>query len=233
MTAAAEKRATIARLRADLSTQSPLEADPFAAAAETGPLARLLGPAWRPGGTVELVGPEPAALTLAAWLAARRDGPAVVIDPAESVFPRALKALGLDPRRVATVRPPDKRLALWALEQALRCAAVAATLGRIGPTLATTAARRLKLAAEAGGGIGLIVRPAAREPPFGDARLKVRPVRSERKDTLCPRWEVEAVYVRGGREGQRCVVEVLPDARLVPVAPELVRAAGPGRRLGG
>jgi protein ImuA len=226
----ADRRATIAQLRAKLSAHvRPPETDP---AFEVGPLARLLGPAWRPGGTVELVGPEPAALTLAAWLAARRDGPAVVIDPAGSLFPRALRAIGLDPRRVVTVRPPDRRLALWALEQVLRCAAVAATLARLGPALSPTAARRVKLAAEHGGGVGLIVRRSAREPPFGDARLKVRPVRSEGTDTLRPRWEVEAVYVRGGREGERCVVEATSDARLILAPAELERPTAARRRFG-
>src|SRR5688572_11848544 len=130
---AADRRATIAQLRARL--RSDLRPPEAGAAGEVGPLARLLGPAWRPGGTAELCGPEPATLTLAAWLAARRGGPAVVIDPSGGLFPRAMRVLGLDPRRVATVCPPDRRLVLWALEQALRCPAVAATLCRIGPSL--------------------------------------------------------------------------------------------------
>jgi protein ImuA len=226
----ADRRATIARLRAKLSSHArPPEGE---TAFECGPLAFLIGPAWRPGGMVELVGPEPATLTFAAWLAARRGGPAVVIDLGGGLFARGLAAAGLDPRRVATVRPPDRRLALWALELSLRCAAVAATLARLGPTLATTAARRIKLAAEAGGGVGIVARPAAREPPFGDVRLRVRPVVAGRKDTLCPRWEVEAVYQRGGREGGRCVVEATSDARLILAPAALERPTAAGRRFG-
>jgi protein ImuA len=225
------RQATIQQLRAKLSA-ALYDADSLRFSGDIGPLAPLLGPAWRAGGTAELCGPEPATLTLAAWLAAQRKGPAVLIDPTGTVSPQALALLGLDLKRIATVQPTPA-LALWALEQALRCPAVATTLCRIGPRLATNAARRIKLAAEVGGGIGLAVRPAAREPPFADARLVVRPVRSEGRETLCPRWEIEAVYVRGGTEGLRCVVEVTTDARLVLAPASLVRAADSRRRVGG
>ena len=225
------RQATIRTLRAKLSA-ALYDVDSAFFSGEIEPLAPLLGSAWRAGGTAELCGPEPATLTLAAWLAAQRKGPAILIDPTGAVSPHALALLGLDLKRIATVQP-SQRLTLWAMEQALRCPAVATTLCRIGPRLATTAARRIKLAAEAGGGVGLAVRPAAREPPFADARLVVRPVRSEGQETLCPRWEVEAVYVRGGTEGLRCVVEVTADARLMLAPASLVRAADTRRRVSG
>lgn len=157
----------------------------------------------------------------------------MLIDPPGNPCPDAFEKLGLDPRRLVLIRPTDRRLVLWAAEQALRCRAVGATICRVGPRLDPVAARRLRLAVEAGGGLGLLVRPAAREPPFSDVRLAVRPVRSGSKETLCPRWEVETVYVRNGREGERCVVEVTTDARLVLAHPELARAAGRPRRVGG
>jgi protein ImuA len=193
----------------------------------------LLGPAWRAGGTAELCGPEPASLSLAAWLATRREGPVVLVDATGDVYSRGIKEMGLDPRQFITVRPANERLTLWALEQSLRCPAVATTLCRLGPRLATTVARRIKLAAEAGGGVGLLIRPIAREPPFTDARVKVRPVRSQSRETLCPRWEVESLYIRNGREGERCVVEVTADARLVLAPSELARTADSRRRFGG
>jgi len=225
------RRATIAGLRARLA--ATLRTTTETRSAEIGPLTTLLGSAWRSGGTVELVGPEPATLMLAAWLAARREGPVVLIDSAGDIAPQGLMTLGLDPRRLVMVRSADKRLALWTAEQALRCPAVAATLCRIGPRLATTAARRLKLAAEAGGGMGFVVRSSAREPPFADARLKVRPIASASRETLCPRWEAEALYVRNGTEGLRRVVEVTADASLVLIPAELARATGSCSRVGG
>ena len=228
----ADRRATIRTLQAQLAALAPA-ASRDEAVDEAGPLTGLLGPAWRSGGMVELCGPDPVTLSLAAWLAARRDGPVVLIDPAGKPCADAFAALRLDPQRLLIVRPQEGRLVLWAAEQSLRCAGVAATICRVGPRLGTVTTRRLKLASEAGGGIGLVVRPAAREPPFADARLLVRPVRSEGTETLCPRWEVNAVYVRGGTEERSCVVEVTADARLVSVASELARTAGSRRRVGG
>lgn len=228
----ADRRATIRTLQAQLAALAPM-ASRDEAAEDAGPLAELLGPARRPGGMVELCGPEPVTLSLAAWLAARRDGPVVLIDPAGEPCADAFAALGIDPQRLLIVRPQERRLVLWAAEQSLRCTGVAATLCRVGPRLGMVTARRLKLAAEAGRGIGLIVRPAAREPPFADARLQVRPIPSEGTETLRPRWDINAVYVRGGTEEPSCVVEVTADARLVSVASELARTAGPRRRVGG
>lgn len=182
ITTAAEKRSLITQLRAKLRS-SCLRTEAGVEAGELGPLAALAGDGWRSGGTLELCGPEPSALTLAIWLAGRRDGPVVLIDPPGEPCPAAFRALGLDPGRVVTVRPKGHRLVLWAAEQALRSRSVAATLCRVGPRLHPVAARRLKLAAEVGQGIGLLVRASAREPPFADARLAVRPVWSDAEET--------------------------------------------------
>src|SRR5690606_33206902 len=143
--------------------------------ADLGPLEPLVRSGWRAGGVIELVGSEPAGLTLLAWLAARgQKARIVLIDPTGLAYPPALAALGLDIEQLLVVRPADHRLALWTAEQSLRCPGVAATLCRLGPKVSTTALRRLKLAAEAGEGLGLFFRPAAREPPFSDVRLTVR-----------------------------------------------------------
>ena len=228
---AGERASTLARLRASMRRTERTEESPLAS--EAGPLDRALGPGWRAGGTTELCGPGAAALTLAAWLAARAEpGRILLIDPEGTAHPAAFEAIGLKPARLVLVRPADRWLALWAAEQALRCPGVAVTLCRLGPRLGTVVPRRLKLAAEAGGGMGLFVRPAAREPPFSDVRLVVRPVPSEGKDTLRPRLEVEAVYQRGGTEGVRCVVELSADARLVSVPAAVARPAGPRLRIG-
>jgi protein ImuA len=232
MAIAADRRATIARLRGELRKCERIESGSREDVTVLGPLG-LLGASLRPGCLVEFVGHEPGGLTLAALLVAETAGRVILIDPKETVSPAALRLCGFDLSRLLVVRPADERLALWAAEQALRCKGVATTVCRFGPRLGTTVARRLKLASEAGGGFGLAVRAVAREPPFGDVRLAVRPLPSEGTETLRPRWEVESVYVRGGREGERCVVEVTTDARLVPAPSELARATGPGRRIGG
>lgn len=196
------------------------------------PLTPILGAAWKPGGTAEFCGPPGATTTLAGWLTARTTGRVVLVDGEEILHPPAFQGLGLESARLLLVRPPDRRLAVWAAEQALRCPGVAATVCRLGPRIGTTIPRRLKLAAEAGGGMGFFLRAAAREPPFSDARIVVRPLASEGKETLNPRLEIEAVYLRGGMEGVRCVVELSADARLVSLPAAVARPAVPRLRIG-
>ena len=240
---ATDRPQTLARLRAALARNQaqPTTADALPVLPQ--PLAPLLGLAWRAGGLAEFVGAQPSGLMLAAALAARAgNGTVLVVDPAGQVSAAGLAGLGIPLDRLLFVRPgatgrlttnqsrgTGGNAALWATEQALRCNGLTATLALLD-RLDTTAARRLKLAAEAGGGLGLLVRSGLpREPPFADVRLIVRPVRSEASETLRPRLELEAVYQRNGREGVRCLVEFTADARLVSVASQLARPAAARR----
>jgi len=94
------------------------------------------------------------------------------IDPPHVPYAAGLYASGVDLAHTLIVRPRDERERLWALEQALRAGTCAAVLGWPGD-LDTTAARRLQLAAEAGGCLGFLFRaPAVRnEPSFASLRL--------------------------------------------------------------
>jgi len=96
--------------------------------------------------------------------------------------------------RLLVARPSRDDDEIWTIEQALRCAGVAAVVAWPRPTAVwmaasgrrpryglqqwTTALRRWQLAARAGGGVGLFVRPAAaiREPSWAEARLVVTPL---------------------------------------------------------
>jgi hypothetical protein len=132
-----------------------------------------------------------AALALAATCRDLPDGRAlVVVDPQREFYPPAVAPWGVDLARVVVVRPERaapaggiadpscvSTEALWALEQALRCRGVGAVFCRWGP-LDDRAARRLQLASEHGGGVGVLVRPACyrRQPSWADVRLLVQPV---------------------------------------------------------
>lgn len=134
------------------------------------------------------------AVTLSLSVAARaleEGGACVVIDPGQKFYPPAAAELGIPLERMIVVRPSGPRLTLWAWEQALRFRGVAVTLGEMGP-LSDRPFRRLQLAAEAGGGLGFLVRPAAcrAEPSWAAVRLGVSALPSAELDR---RWRVEAL----------------------------------------
>lgn len=107
----------------------------------------------------------------------------VFVTPPALPYAPALVRHGIDPARVLLVRGVDGASAAWAAEQALRspaCGAVLLWAARI----ADRALRRLQLAAEVGGGLGVLFRspPVPRSPaalrlalaPAGEAlRVKV------------------------------------------------------------
>ena len=79
-----------------------------------------------------------------------------------------LARYGIDPVRLLIAQCRDENEVLWSFEEALRCRGVACAVAEIG-RLDLLASRRLQLAAEAGGGAGLILRP---EPdPLPNAAL--------------------------------------------------------------
>jgi protein ImuA len=75
---------------------------------------------------------------------------------------------GLSLDRLLILRVTHPRDALWAFEEALRCPALAATLAELpedGAAADPVATRRLSLAAQAGGGLGLLLRQRATPMP--------------------------------------------------------------------
>jgi len=137
------------------------------------------------GTLVEWLGAQGgAAGTLAAIVArqACRDGAAlVVVDPcsrhtscAVACYPPALANLGFDFAQIIFVRPQNRKDYLWALNQSLACRGVGAVLSW-PQALDDRAFRGLQLAAEKGGGLGLLVRPvhARGQPTWSEVRLWV------------------------------------------------------------
>ncbi len=90
-----------------------------------------------------------------------------------------LMAFGLDPDRILLVDGANDAQVLWAMEEALRSTAVTAVVGEV-ERLDLFRSRRLHLAAETGGGVGLLLRPAATllEPSAAVTRWRVRPAPS-------------------------------------------------------
>ncbi len=135
-----------------------------------------------PGGAVtEILSPFDGvgATTLAlraAVAAAQRSRPVVVVDTRGDFYPPAMWRLGMEVDRllVIRVRRPDE--VVWAVDQSLRCSAVAAVVAAV-PRLDDAASRRLQLAAENGGGVAILLRPDSRgRHSFAAVQMRVEPV---------------------------------------------------------
>jgi protein ImuA len=133
------------------------------------------------------------------WIASGRD--------ALLAWPPGLARCGLDPARLVIVRAERWADALWAMEEALRCPAVTGALlavdsGEAGGRLDLTATRRLQLAAEAGGALGLLLRPEAASAEHTAAVTRWRVGSLGAGHGLDdPRWQLELLRARGGRPG--------------------------------
>jgi hypothetical protein len=184
-------------------------------------------------------GPGSGTETLTWKLASHLRGTLIVVDAGEHFYPPAAAALGVPLAETIVVRPRRDDEYLWAIEQALRCRGVAVVLTRM-QRLESRQFRRLQLAAEQGGTVGILLRPANQRgsPSWAQARFVVRaipscpPGHSSQKCNSQPvgrRLQIESLHPDG-----RDVVEVeLNDAtgalrlvsRLADAAP-LRRAAG-------
>lgn len=154
------------------------------------------------------------ALIASAILKAKPGGWIVWSDPHRTLYPPALANTGIALERLMILRPRSPQDELWAVAECMRCTGVAATVAHVGK-LTPVQARRLQLAAEQGGGIGVLVRPDdARATNYAAAtRWRVSACVSACASKMAAsaasqRWNVELVYGHGGRVGQRFVLEV-------------------------
>ncbi|MEX0717391.1 MAG: hypothetical protein WD066_12425 [Planctomycetaceae bacterium] len=240
---------TVDRLRRQLrnwerarGTGSPAATGP-AVATEIEAVDRLL-PAggYRAGSLVEWLaegeGTGAATLALSCAGASLHDGRRlIVVDDARNFHPPALPAT-IDPERIVVVRPRTLPDAWWAIEQSLRCRGATVTLAWVKRADDRTL-RRWQLAAEQGGGVGLLLRPVAarRTPSWAESRWLVEPLPSF-SESHGRRWRLELLHGRG-RSTLRAVppggvVELEQDHETgaVRVASRLAVAETAGRAAG-
>jgi len=149
----------------------------------------------------------------------------VVVEPRSEIgggrfYPGAATGWGIDLARVLVLRPASDADAVWALDQALRCRGVGAVWAACD-RLDVRDFRRLQLAAECGGTLGLLIRPARLrgQPTWADVQWQISPrskVQSPRSRarglwtldlepwTIC----VELVRCRGAAGGQKVILEL-------------------------
>ena len=150
-----------------------------------------------------------AAALFAAGVVARRPGPVLWCVTRADLFAPALCQAGLSPDRVIYVEASDERSLMACFEEGLRqgrgLAGVVAETTRLG----LAASRRIQLAAEASGGLGLAVRRWRRpadaaafgEPTAAATRWRVTAAPSSPLPTPGvgrARWFIELVRCRGG-----------------------------------
>jgi hypothetical protein len=128
----------------------------------------------------------------------------VILDPAGEIYPPAIAAMGILLDRVYFLHPRDKADQLWAIAECLRCSAVGAVVAA-PPALSRTDARKLQLAAERGGGVGILLRTFGQSLHYAAAtRWLVRPAPGER---TIQRWNIQLLHAPGGQVGQSITLE--------------------------
>lgn len=103
-----------------------------------------------------------------------------VVDPEGTFYPPAASAMGYDLKRLILLRPKAGGAGdddVWAFTQLLRSADIAVCFWMTS-RMDSMVFRRLQLAAERGGGLGFVIRPAAaeRKPCWASLRLMARPL---------------------------------------------------------
>jgi protein ImuA len=136
---------------------------------------------WRRGTLVEWLADQPGSgagtlAMIAAREAALEGGAVVVMDNRGDFYPAAAAVLGIDLNNLIVIRTKTEKDRLWALDQALRCQGVAAVWApqeKIDPHTF----RRLQLAAESSGALGVLVRDqqARGLPTWSSVQLLARP----------------------------------------------------------
>jgi len=148
-------------------------------------------------------------------------GVVVVLDRTGEFYPLAAVAQGIEPARLIVVHPGNKADHIWALDQALRCPAVAAVIAwpeSLDGKLDGRTFRRLQLAVEQGGGLGLLVRPerVRCQPSWADVRLLVEPLPGPSPSGRPRRMRIVLLRCRGGRGEQTVDVEIDDETHPLP-----------------
>jgi len=131
---------------------------------------------------------------------------AVWIGKSRILFPPALKAFGIRPDQIIFIDLQKEKDILWSMEEALKCAGLAAVIGEL-PELSFTTSRRFQLAVEQSRVTGFILRsnPRNLQPNACVSRWKIKSLPSFSEDGLpglgYSRWQVDLEKIRNGKPG--------------------------------
>lgn len=144
--------------------------------------------------------------------------PIVICDPERQVYPPAIASMGIPLNQVFLIHPASPADELWAMTESLRCKGIGAVIAA-PRRLDRTQARRLQLAAEIGGGIGIFLRPLDRNAEIYSAmtRWLVKPAPGER---AVQKWRIQLLHGHGGQVGSSFILERNRETHLVRAAAE-------------
>ena len=166
-----------------------------------------------------------AAASFVGGILARTQGPIIWTFVRRDLFAPALAGVGLHPDRVIYVEAGDSKTVLLVLEEALRHVGLGGVVGEVDGVIGLTASRRLQLAAETSGVLGLIMRRPRRltvnaelETTAAHTRWRVTSVPSGPPLIWSPatpglaraRWQLDLLRCRGGEP--KCFVVGACDA---------------------
>ena len=145
----------------------------------------------------------------AAMVAGRAAGPVLWCrDVADRtmLYGPGLEAYGLAPARVIVTHCRGRTDLLWAMEEGLRTQGLVAVIGEPPGMVDLTASRRLLLAAESGGGLGIVINM---QGGFAASALESRwrIDAAPAGDAIRPRWRVGLERSRGGAQNVSWIVE--------------------------
>jgi protein ImuA len=126
-------------------------------------------------------------------------GAIVWSDPRRELYPPAVAGLGIPLDTFYFLHPRTSADQMWAIAECMGCKGVAATIAPI-EKISRVEARRLQLAAERGGGIGILRRRLDKRASIYAAatRWLVGPARGDR---TVQRWTIQLIHGHGGRTG--------------------------------
>ena len=140
-------------------------------------------------------------------------------DPQRELYPFGLRDRGVDLSRLVLLRPRGRADEVWAVAEALRCRGVAVVVAA-PPALSRVEARRLQLAAERGGGVGLFLRPTNKSAGHYAAATRWR-VEPAPGDEASRRFYVSLIHGHGGRVHNSVLLEVCRETNCVRATDEL------------
>lgn len=165
-----------------------------------------------------------------ALLLARSVGGVIVwCDPKHTLYPPAVAAAGVSMERLFLLHPNNQTDQSWAIAECMQCKGVAATIAQVGK-LSRIETRKYQLAAEKGGGIGILLRPLDRHATLYSAatRWLVSPCPGTR---IVQRWTIQLLHAHGGQIGKTVIMEHHRETNTLCAVEQLVDRSGESKTI--